>query len=122
VPAKRAATRRSEPRITATTHSPPRQEIERPLNVAPLREPHLRALWFEIVGPLQDAQTIATSNRIRELPRLLKQYGRGRWGKRKGIATVRLVDGTMRQAEIHWYEATGVGRKELKIKRYLDLP
>jgi hypothetical protein len=69
-----------------------------------------------------DARTIATSNRIRELPRLLKQYGRGRWRKRKGIATVRLVDGTVRRAEIHWYEATGVGRKELKIKRYLDLP
>jgi hypothetical protein len=49
-------------------------------------------------------------------------HGRGRWRKRKGIATVRLVDGTVRQAEIPWYEATGVGRKELKIKRYLDLP
>ena len=65
---------------------------------------------------------MATSNRIRELPRLLKQYGPGRWRKRRGVATVRLVDGTMRRAEIHWYEATGVGRKELKIKRYLDLP
>jgi hypothetical protein len=73
------------------------------------------------VGPVEHAQTIATSSRIRELPRLLKLYGRGRWRKRKGVATVRLVDGTLRRAEIHWYEATGVGRKELKIKRYLDL-
>jgi hypothetical protein len=91
-------------------------------NIVLSTEPHLRAPWFEIVGPLQDVHTIATSNRIRELARLLKQYGRGRWRKRKGIATVRLADGTTRPAEIHWYEATGVGRKELKIKRYLDLP
>ena len=46
--------------------------------------------------------------------------GRGRWRKRKGVATVRLGDGTIRLAELHWYEATGIGRKELKLKRYLD--
>lgn len=67
-------------------------------------------------------QTIATSGRIRELSRLVKHYGPGRWRKRKGRATIRLPDGTVRAAEIHWYEATGIGRKELKIKRYLDLP
>ena len=82
----------------------------------------MRATWFEIIGPLQQTQTIATSSRIRELPRLVRQYGRGRWRKRKGLATVRLPDGTVCRAEIHWYEATGVGRRELKIKRYLDLP
>jgi hypothetical protein len=92
------------------------------IRAAHYEEPDLRAPWLEIVGPPQDVQTIATSNRIRELPRSLKQYGRARSRKRKGIATVRLVDGTLRQAEIHWYEAAGVGRKELKIKRYLDLP
>lgn len=51
---------------------------------------------------------------------LRKFYGRGRWRKRKGSATVRLNDGALRLAEIHWYEATGIGRKEFKIKRYLD--
>jgi len=57
--------------------------------------------------------------RIRELPRLLKFYGPGRWRKRKGIARIRLDDGTIRTAEIHWYEAHGIGRKELKIKRFV---
>jgi hypothetical protein len=52
--------------------------------------------------------------------RLRRQYGRGRWRKRKGVANARLADGTRRRAELHWYEATGIGRKELKIKRYLD--
>jgi hypothetical protein len=53
---------------------------------------------------------------------LIRQYGRGRWRKRKGIATIRLSDGTVQEAEIHWYEAAGLGRRELKIKRYLDRP
>jgi hypothetical protein len=52
--------------------------------------------------------------------RLRKFYGRGRWRKRKGVARVRLEDGEVRLAEVHWYEAHGIGRKELKIKRYLD--
>jgi hypothetical protein len=56
----------------------------------------------------------------RERKRLQKRYGRGRWRKRKGIARVRLADDTVRLAELHWYEATGIGRKEFKIKRYLD--
>lgn len=81
--------------------------------------PHLAG--FEILGPLRQAQTIATSGRIRELSRLLDQYGQGRWRKRKGVAAVRLSDGTVREAEVHWYEAAGIGRKEFKIKRYLDL-
>ncbi|MEP7325914.1 MAG: hypothetical protein ABI836_08205 [Gemmatimonadota bacterium] len=63
---------------------------------------------------------MAVGHRIRELDRLIRAYGRGRWRKRKGEATVRLADGTVRRAELHWYEATGIGRKELKIKRYLD--
>ncbi len=77
---------------------------------------------FEILGALREVQTMATSGGIRELPRLLKQHGQGRWRKRKGTATIRLSDGRVREAEIHWYEATGIGRKEFKIKRYLDRP
>jgi hypothetical protein len=75
---------------------------------------------FEVVGAIEQIETFATGRSIRELPRLRKVYGRGRWRKRKGVATVRLADGSERLAEVHWYEATGIGRKELKIKRYLD--
>ena len=57
---------------------------------------------------------------IRELPRLRKQYGPGRWRKLKGAATVKLTSGRVRRAEVHWYEAHGIGRKEIKRKRYLD--
>ena len=63
---------------------------------------------------------LAVGRKIRELDRLQKRYGKGRWRKRKGAAKVRLEDGTIRDAELHWYEATGIGRLELKIKRYLD--
>lgn len=75
---------------------------------------------FDLLGDLRDVQTIATLRAIRELPRLVRQYGPGRWLKRKGFGTIRLLDGTVREAELHWYEATGIGRKEFKIKRYLD--
>jgi hypothetical protein len=74
---------------------------------------------FEIVGGIQGTRTIAVGRRIRELDRLIRVYGPGRWRKRKGDASVRLADGTVRRAELHWYEATGIGRKEIKIKRYL---
>ena len=77
-------------------------------------------MYFTVVGQIGAIETFATGRGIRELSRLRKLYGRGRWRKRKGIATVRLPDGTTRQAEVHWYEASGIGRKELKIKRYLD--
>ena len=76
-------------------------------------------MGFEIIGEIRDAETIAVGSAIRELARLRRHYGRGRWHKRKGIASVRLPDGTTRTAEIHWYEASGVGRKECKIKRFL---
>ena len=56
---------------------------------------------------------------IRDLPRLRRLYGRGRWRKRKGLATVRLDDGVLAEAELHWYEATGIGKKEVRIKRLL---
>jgi len=75
---------------------------------------------FTLIGPLANVETVASGRSIRELPRLRKLYGAGRWRKRKGEARVRLDDGTTHSAEVHWYEATGIGRKELKIKRYLD--
>jgi hypothetical protein len=74
---------------------------------------------FSIIGDITKIETFAVGAKIRELARLRKQYGRGRWRKRKGIASVQLADGTVRVAEIHWYEATGIGKKEFKIKRYL---
>jgi hypothetical protein len=74
---------------------------------------------FEVVGAISDVETFATGKSIRELPRLRRAYGAGRWRKRKGI-NVRLSDGTVCKAEVHWYEAHGIGRKEMKIKRFLD--
>ena len=75
---------------------------------------------FEIVGDIAQVETIATGRRIRDLPRLRRLYGRGRWRKLKGVALVRLRNGSLRRAELHWYEAHGIGRKEIKRKRYVD--
>ena len=75
---------------------------------------------FEIIGDIEEIETFATARGIRELARLKRIYGRGRWRKRNGKATIRLSDGTERVAELHWYEASGIGRKEYKIKQYLD--
>lgn len=75
---------------------------------------------FEVVGEITEVETFAVGNAIRELPRLRRVYGSGRWRKRKGAALVRLGDGSICKAEIHWYEAHGIGRKEVKIKRFLD--
>ena len=75
---------------------------------------------FEIVGDIADVETIAVGARIRELARLRRLYGRGRWRKLKGVALIRLRTGALRRAELHWYEAHGIGRKEVKRKRYLD--
>jgi len=74
---------------------------------------------FVILGPLRDVETIAIGSGIRERRRLRKAYGRGRWRKRKGIARIQLPGGAIRTAELHWYEAHGLGRKEFKIKRIL---
>jgi hypothetical protein len=71
---------------------------------------------FEIVGSVRGVQTIATGRAIRQLRRLQRRYGKGRWRKRKGLARVRLLDGTVHEAEVHWYEARGIGRREMKIK------
>ena len=75
---------------------------------------------FQLIGPIGSIETIASGSRLREARRLRRDYGPGRWLKRKGIARVRLADDTIRMVEVHWYEAHGVGRKELKIKRYID--
>jgi hypothetical protein len=74
---------------------------------------------FEILGDISDRETFASGSGIREIARLRRIYGRGRWRKRKGIARIRLVDGSIRTAEVHWYEAAGIGRKEFKIKHLL---
>jgi hypothetical protein len=75
---------------------------------------------FEILEPLRNVETIAVGTAIRELKRLRRVYGRGRWRKRKGVTRIRLDDGAVRLAELHWYEAHGIGRHEYKIKHYLD--
>jgi hypothetical protein len=76
-------------------------------------------VYFELLGPITDIETFAVGSAIREIARLGKFYGKGRWRKRKGVAKVRLSDGSVHVAEIHWYEATGIGKKECKIKRFL---
>ena len=77
-------------------------------------------MYFEILGDISNVETFAIGTSIREIARLRRFYGRGRWRKRKGIARVRLEDGDVRLAEVHWYEAHGIGRREFKIKRYID--
>lgn len=75
---------------------------------------------FEIISEVTEVEAIAVGSSIRDVQRLRKQYGKGRWRKMKGVAKVRLRSGRIRLAELHWYEAHGIGRKELKRKRYLD--
>ena len=77
-------------------------------------------MHFEIIGAIENIETIVVGGRIREIERLRKQYGPGRWRKLKGTARVRLFNGNIRQAELHWYEAHGMGKKKIKIKRFLD--
>jgi hypothetical protein len=75
---------------------------------------------FELVGELSNIETIAVNLAIRERDSLKLLYGGRRWRKLKGVALVRLVNGSVRKAEVHWYEAHGVGRRKMKIKRFLD--
>lgn len=75
---------------------------------------------FEVVGEITELEIIAAGRSIRDLSRLQKLYGKGRWRKIKGQALIRLRSGRIRLAELHWYEAHGVGKKEMKRKRYLD--
>lgn len=73
---------------------------------------------LEVVGPIRNVRTIAISGRIRDIMRLQRQFGLGRWRKLKGIATVKLAGGSLRQAEVHWYEAHGIGRKKMKNQAF----
>ena len=77
-------------------------------------------MYFEIISEITDIEIVAKGRGIRELARLRKKYGPGNWRKLKGRATVRMEDGRIHYAELHWYEAHGIGRKRFKIKRTLD--
>ncbi len=77
-------------------------------------------MYFEIINDIKNVETIAVGGNIRNIMRIRKQYGVGRWRKMKGVANVRLQSGVIRKAELHWYEAHGIGRKKMKIKRLLD--
>lgn len=76
-------------------------------------------MHFEIIGAISNPETFAEGSGIRELARLRKRYGHGKWRKRKGTATVKLEDGAIVNAEVHWYEASGIGKREFKLKRIL---
>ena len=75
---------------------------------------------FEIIGDITKIETIAAGSGIRVLNYLRKKHGSGRWRKLKGTALVRFPNGEVRKAELHWYEAHGVGRRKMKVKRVLD--
>jgi hypothetical protein len=75
---------------------------------------------FDVVGQITGIEVVASGSAIRVLRTLRKVYGRGRWRKLKGVATILLPNGALRKVELHWYEAHGIGRRDLKIKRYLE--
>jgi hypothetical protein len=75
---------------------------------------------FDIIDEIKEIETVARGSGIRDLERLIRIYGKGNWLKKKGIAHVRLSTGRVRLAELHWYEAHGIGKKEIKRKRYLE--
>jgi hypothetical protein len=75
---------------------------------------------FELIGNIENIETIAVGSKIHDIARLRKMYGRGRWRKRNGVGRVRLADEIECDAELHWYEAHGIGKKEMKVKYLLD--
>ena len=81
---------------------------------------HRPVIIFELIGKLENIETIASGGRIHDVARLRKMYGGGRWRKLKGIDRVRLADGSECDAELHWYEAHGIGKKEMKVKQLFD--
>ena len=81
---------------------------------------HDAAVEFEIIGEIRNIERIAVSGSIHDLARLRKLYGKGRWRKLKGLARIRLSNGKIRYAELHWYEAHGMGKREIRLKRYVD--
>ena len=76
-------------------------------------------MHFEVVGQIEDVEVIAVGGHIRDIMRIRRQFGEGRWRKVKGIAHVRIANGETRKAEVHWYEAHGIGRRKMKIKRFV---
>jgi hypothetical protein len=78
-------------------------------------------VFFKIIGRISNAETIASGKGIRERKRLKKVYGGRRWKKLKGVAIVEFANGTICQAELHWYEAHGIGSREFKVKRILEI-
>jgi hypothetical protein len=77
-------------------------------------------MYFEIIGSITEVETIAAGPSVRDLGQLRERYGVGRWRKLKGVAMVRLASGRIRKVELHWYEAHGIGKRKMKIKRYFD--
>ena len=77
-------------------------------------------MYFEVIGRIEQVEIIAIGGNIHDIMRLRKQYGIGRWRKLKGIAAVKLDNGNTRTAEVYWYEAHGIGKRKMKIKRLLD--
>jgi hypothetical protein len=77
-------------------------------------------MHFELISDITQIEPIAVGRAIRDLARLRRVYSTGRWRKLKGVATIRLANARIRVAELHWYEAHGIGKKEIKRKRYLD--
>ena len=76
-------------------------------------------MHFQIVGTIQDVEVIAVGGHIRDIMRIQRQFGPGRWRKLKGVAMVKVLGGGIRRAELHWYEAHGIGKKKVKIKRFV---
>ena len=74
---------------------------------------------MQVIGTIENVELIASGSSIRIIKQLRRRYGRGRWRKLKGIAVIRLANGAARRVELHWYEAHGIGKRDLKIKRYL---
>jgi len=77
-------------------------------------------MHFEIISEIEEIEPIALGGSIRDIMRLRKQFGHGRWRKAKGVVMVCLQNGNVRKAEIHWYEAHDIGRKKIKIKKFMD--
>jgi hypothetical protein len=77
-------------------------------------------MGLDIIGEIEGIETIAVGGKIHDIMRIRKQFGPGRWRKLKGVAKIRLQSGRICKAEIHWYEAHGMGKKKMKIKRILD--
>lgn len=77
-------------------------------------------MYFEIIGEIKNIETIAIGGNIKDLIKIQKKYGKGRWRKLKGIANIKILNGSIKLAEIHWYEAHGIGMKNIKIKKIIE--